>query len=153
MKLALWTTKWTLNLVFSRPAQIVSSVQFSSVQDGIYALGKADNYVLHSVSQKFSQRCLWNGSNVRLTDAGHLSSFQGKSSSASSFNSSLLQAINGVLSLALMFCPLSKCNRWKMDLNRTPPRLSPVSRVTSRCKHRSKTKASYSLIPGLLAAQ
>ena len=31
-------------------------------------------YVLHSVSQKFPQRCLWNSSNVRLIDDGPLSS-------------------------------------------------------------------------------
>jgi len=49
------------------------------------------------------QRCLWNGSNVRLTDDGPLSSFQGWSSSASSFHTSLLQAIDGVMSLDL--CP------------------------------------------------
>ena len=37
------------------------------------------------------------------TDNGPLSSFQGKSSSASSFHASLLQAIDGVMSLVL--CP------------------------------------------------
>ena len=42
-------------------------------------------------------------SNVRLTDNGHLSSFQGRLSSASSFHVSLLQAIDGVMPLAL--CP------------------------------------------------
>ena len=31
------------------------SIQFSSVQDGIYALGKAHKYALHSVSQEFPQ--------------------------------------------------------------------------------------------------
>ena len=50
-----------------------------------------------------SQRCLWKGSNVRLIHDGLLSSFQGRSSSALSFNAFLLQAINGVMSLAL--CP------------------------------------------------
>jgi len=78
---------------------IVHGVQFSSVQDGISALGKPHNYALHSVSQKFPQRCLRNGSNVRLTDDGPLSSFQGRSSNASSFHASLLQAIDGVMSL------------------------------------------------------
>ena len=38
----------------------------SSAQDDIYALGKVHNYALHPVSQKFPQRCLWNGSSVRL---------------------------------------------------------------------------------------
>ena len=80
-----------------------TSVQFSLVQGGIYALGKAHNYTLHSVSQKFLQRCLRNGSKVRLTDDGPLSSFQGRSSSASSFHATLLQPIDGVMSLAL--CP------------------------------------------------
>ena len=47
--------------------------------------------------------CLWNGPNVRLIDDGPLSSFQGRSSSASSFRASLLQAIDGVMSLTL--CP------------------------------------------------
>ena len=54
-------------------------------------------------SPKFPQRCLWNSSNVRLIDDGPLSSFQGRSSSASPFHASLLQAIGAVLSLAL--CP------------------------------------------------
>ena len=58
---------------------------------------------LWCVSQKFPQRCLWNGSNVRLIDDGPLSSFQKLSFSASSFHASLLQAIDGVMSLAL--CP------------------------------------------------
>ena len=56
----------------------LSSVHLSSVQDGI-------------------------GSNVRLIDDVPFSSFQGRSSSASSFNASLVQAISGVMSLAL--CP------------------------------------------------
>ena len=53
-------------------------------------------YALHPVSQKFPQRCLWNGSNVRLTGDGPLSSFQGRSSIASSLHASLLQAIDVV---------------------------------------------------------
>ena len=51
----------------------------------------------------FPQRPLWNGSSVRLVDDGPLSSFQGRSSSASSFYASLLQAIDGVVFPAL--CP------------------------------------------------
>ena len=39
---------------------------------------------------------------IRLMDDGPLSSFQGRSSSASSFNASLLQAIDGVMSLAFV---------------------------------------------------
>ena len=61
-------------------------------------------YAPHPFAQKVSQRCLSNSSNVRLNDDGPLSSFQGRSSSASSFHASLLQAIDGVMpSLAL--CP------------------------------------------------
>ena len=71
----------------------------SSVQDGIYALGKA--HVHSTSSQKFPRCCLWNGSNVCLIDDGPLSSFQGRASSTSSFHASLFQAINGVMSLAL----------------------------------------------------
>ena len=47
------------------------------------------------------ERCLWNVSNVLLTDDGPLSSYLGGSFSASSFNASLLQEINGVVSLTL----------------------------------------------------
>ena len=54
-------------------------------------------------SQKFPQRCIWNGSNVHLIDDGPLSSFLGRSSRVSSFSASLLQVISGVMSLAL--CP------------------------------------------------
>ena len=73
---------------------------YSSVQDCIYAHGK-NPYALHPVSQTFLQRCHGNGSNVRLTDDGPLLSFQGRSSSTSSFHDSLLQAVDGVMSLAL----------------------------------------------------
>jgi len=43
-------------------------VRFSPVQlkNGIYALGKAYDYVFHSVSQKYPQRCLWNSSSGHL---------------------------------------------------------------------------------------
>ena len=76
------------------------SVQFSS---SCYLCARKSPYALHPVSQKFPQCCFWHGSNVRLTDDGPHSSFQGRSSSASSFHASLLQAIGGVMSLAL--CP------------------------------------------------
>ena len=55
------------------------TVQFSSRW---YLCAQKSPYALHPVSQKFPQRCLWNVSNVRLVDDGHLSSFQGRSSSA-----------------------------------------------------------------------
>ena len=50
-----------------------------------------------------SPTLLLGGCSVRLIDDGPLSSFQGRSSSASTFHDSLLQAIDGVMSLAL--CP------------------------------------------------
>ena len=41
-------------------------------------------YAFRPVPQKFPQRCLLNSSNIRLTDDGPVSSFQGRSSSTSS---------------------------------------------------------------------
>ena len=78
--------------------------KFSSVQfypRWYYALGKAHNYARHPVSQTFLQCRLRNSSNVRLIDDGPLSSFQGRSSSASSFHAFLLQAIDSLISLVL----------------------------------------------------
>ena len=75
------------------------TVQFSSRW---YLCVRKIPYGLHPVSQKFPQRCLWNGSDVRLTDDGPLSSFEGRSSSASSFHASLLQAVDGVMSLCIL---------------------------------------------------
>ena len=43
-----------------------------------YLCARKSPHTLHPVSQKFPQRCLWNGSNVRLIDDGPLSSFQGR---------------------------------------------------------------------------
>ena len=40
------------------PVVLYVTVQFSSVQDGIYALGKGHNYALHPVSQTCPKRCL-----------------------------------------------------------------------------------------------
>ena len=79
----------------------VRGFELSSVQNGIYALRKV--HMRSTPSLKFPQRCLWSSSSVRRIDDGPLSSFQGRSSSASSFHASVLQAIGGVLSLAL--CP------------------------------------------------
>ena len=62
-----------------------SSVQFSS---SWYLCDRKSPCALHLVSQTFPKRCLWNGSNVRRIEDGPLSSFQGRSSSASSFNAS-----------------------------------------------------------------
>ena len=46
------------------------------------------------LSEVSTKCCLWNNSNVRLIDYDPLSFFQGRSSSASSFHASLLQAID-----------------------------------------------------------
>ena len=59
-----------------------------------YLCAQKSPYALHPVSQKFPQHCLSNSSNVHLIDNGLLSSFQKRSSSASSFNASLLQAMS-----------------------------------------------------------
>ena len=92
---------------------------FSSVQDGICVL-KKKHYALHPISQKFPQRCLWNGSNVRLIDEGPLSSFQGRSTSVSSFHASLLQVIDGVMSLVLCLQVMSEASQ-HLDLLRSKP--------------------------------
>ena len=55
------------------------------------------------IFQKFPQCCLWNSSSVCLIDNGLLLSFEGKLLSSSSFYTSLLQTVDGVMSLAL--CP------------------------------------------------
>ena len=86
------------------------SVRFSTIQDGICALGKAHMCSAWSL-RSFPQRRLWNGSNVRLIDDGPLSSFQGRSSSVSSFHASLLQAIGGVMPLALCLHVVSQASQ------------------------------------------
>ena len=79
-----------------------------------------------------------NNFNVRLIDDGPLSSFQGRSSSASSFNACLLQAIDGVMPLAL--CPqvVSQAPKHKLSSSETQAtydgcfaRQSPVCSVMS----------------------
>ena len=82
----LWKTVLSLSCGFSY--RNINSVQFSSRW---YVCAWKSPYALHPVSQKFPQRCLSNGSNVRLIDDAALSSFQGISSGASSFHASLLR--------------------------------------------------------------
>ena len=89
---------------------VTKQILDSSVQDGMYALRKSP-YVLHPISQKFPQHCLWNSFDVHLIDDVPLSSFRGKLSSASSFNASLLQAVNGVTSLALCLQVVSQASQ------------------------------------------
>ena len=79
---------------------IEGSVQLSSRWD---LCAQKSPYGLHPDFQKFPLCYLWNGSNLCLTDSGPLLSFRGRSPSASSFHTFLLQAIDGVMSLAL--CP------------------------------------------------
>ena len=76
-------------------------VQFSSVQDGIYGLGIAHMRSTPSVRRfpyfAFQMIPVF----VWLHDDGRLSSFEGRSSCASSSHASLLQVIDDVMSLAL----------------------------------------------------
>ena len=60
------------------------------------SLGRKSPYTLHPISQKFPQQ-VRNSSSVRLIADGPLSSFQGRSSIASSFHASLLQSIDSVV--------------------------------------------------------
>ena len=60
------------------------SVQFNSVQDCTYALGKAHMRSIPSLRGFPNVAFKIASSNVRLIDDGLLSSFQGRSSSASS---------------------------------------------------------------------
>ena len=86
-------------------------VRISSVKVVVSVRSEKPIYILHHISQKFPQRCLWNGSNVHLIDNGPLASFQGRSSSAYSFHASLLQAIDGVISLALCHQVVSQASQ------------------------------------------
>ena len=65
------------------------SVQFKMIS----MRSKKPMIMCSTLSQKFPQHC--------LNDYGPLLSYQGRSSSTSSFHTSLLQVINGVMSLAL----------------------------------------------------
>ena len=72
-------------------------VQFSSVQDGSCARIRSTPS-LSQVSPKLPLKRF-------LTDDGPLSSFRGRSSSASSFHASLLQAIDDVIDMSMALCP------------------------------------------------
>ena len=90
----------TTHFVHHNPKLIPMTVQFSSRW---YLCARKSPSAHHTVTQKFSQCFLRNSSNVRPIDDGPLSSFQGRSSRASCFHASLLQAIDWVMSSAL--CP------------------------------------------------
>ena len=80
----------------------VQNVLFSPVQFKMVSIHSETPIIMRFIpSLKFPQRCLWNSSNVHLIDDDPLSSFQGRSPSTSSFHASLLQVIDGVMSLAL----------------------------------------------------
>ena len=81
----------------------VTRPQFSGVRDWqpCHCWDTGKQYALHPVSERFPQRCLGNGSSVRMTNNSPLSSFQKRMSSAFSFHASPLQAICGVMSSAL----------------------------------------------------
>ena len=75
----LWET-WLL-AVGLLSANIMLKLKFllkrwNSIQDGIYVPGKAHIYALHPIYQKLPQHCLWNNSNVHLTDDDPLLPFQ-----------------------------------------------------------------------------
>ena len=110
-------------------------VQFSLVQFTWrwYLCARKSPYALHPVSQKFPQRCLWNDLSVRLSDDGPVSSFQGRSSSGFSFHASLLQAIDGVMSLAL--CPQVVCLKLLNTFRSAPP-------TEVRCKQQGNLQAA-----------
>ena len=78
--------------------QCISSVQFKIVSMRSEKPIRAPPPYLRSIPI-----VAFESSDVPLIDDGPLSSFQGRSSSASSFHASLLQAIDGVMSSAL--CP------------------------------------------------
>ena len=84
--------------LFKQWTNSCATVQFSSVQDGICAPGKA--HMCSTLSQQFPQCRFWNGSNIHQIDDCPLSSFHGRSLSSSSFHASLLQVVDHVMSLA-----------------------------------------------------
>ena len=92
----------------SSPNMLFSAhLPFRSVQEGICVLRKVHNfYAVHPVSQTFPQRCLWLKQFQCSPDWRW--SFQGKSSSASSFRSSVsssstLYIFQGAASSALLY--------------------------------------------------
>ena len=59
-------------------------------------------HATHPSLRSFPNVAFWNSSNVGLIDDGPLSSFQGRSASASSFHASLLQAVDGVMTIGFV---------------------------------------------------
>ena len=95
-----------MEVSFKKQKRGTTSVQFEMVS---ICSEKA-----HMRSTPSLRRCLWNYSSVRLIDDGPLSSFQGRPSNASSFHTSLLQVIDGVVSLALFKgCERNRRQNWR----------------------------------------
>ena len=66
-----------------------------------YLRSQKSPYTLHPTTQKCPQCHIWSICSVRLIDNGPISLFQERSPSASSFHTSLLQAVDGMMSLPL----------------------------------------------------
>ena len=93
------------------PSQLCSFMKVS-LNLSWYLCAQESPYALHPISQEFPQCCLWNSSNGGLVNDGPFSSSQGISLSASSFYTSLLQAVDGVMSLALYIRLTPKVVMW-----------------------------------------
>ena len=98
---------------------LICSVQFKIVSICSEKLICPPPHPPTPISQNFPWPCLWNSVIVHLIDDGLLRSFQGRSSSASSFNASLLQVIDGVMSLALCLLVVSWASKNISDLLRS----------------------------------
>ena len=112
---------------FSNAAQSVdSSLPNATAQFKVVSMRSENPYALHP-SLNTPKRCLLNNSNVRLIDDGPLSSFQGRSSSASSFHASLLQMIDGVMFLALCRQVVSQAPQHSRSSRRKPDAMASLS--------------------------
>ena len=97
------------------------------------------NYVLHTVSQKFPNVAFETVPMfVWLTMALALSSFQGRSSSTSSFHASLLQAIDGVIRLLLF-----------VQVGSQAPQHFRSSETQATCEGRFARQSSWSFPPDI----
>ena len=124
-----------------RPGRFyVGQIPFcTSVRDGIYALGKAHMRSTPSLRSFPNVAFETVPMFVCFSNDGPLSSFEGRSSSASSFHASLLQAIDGVMSLAS--CPAGSVSRHSSFVD-TPitVTLSNTEKVLPLKERRAHTK-------------
>ena len=94
-------------------SSVIVTTSRSSVQLKIVSRSTQKcSHTLHITYQKFSQCCLWNSSNVCLTDNRPLFSFRRKSSSASSFHASLFHAMDDVMLLDMCLQVLSQAPQY-----------------------------------------